>query len=226
MARSARNYESSQHPYNQMDFVVRRILTDVHTGLPCRVLECFPMEPGEARANAEGITGLVNVELMIDQIDNEEKTIETQPIYNVPYQRLQAGMCAIVLDPKPGDIGWLSFGERDISTFKKTREKAQPASHRMLTQSDCVYKPGILNDPPRIWIRLREDGIVIEGDNRPITVHSKTAINLDAPEVNISGDVKVEQDVFAECLGRNVSLAHHKNKDVVPGPALTGEPAP
>ena len=174
MPKSAQTYETPQHPFNQMDFMVRRLLNDVHTSLPCEVMECFPLLPGEEKANRDGIMGLVHVNLMIDQIDNEGNKIETQTIYNVPYGRLQAGTCAIVLDPVKGDRGWLQFAERDISTYKNTGERSLPASDRMLTQSDCWYFPGVLNKPPKVYIRLdQERGIIIEGDDRPIRIHTR-----------------------------------------------------
>lgn len=200
MPKSAQNYESSQHPYNSADFHIRRILAGVHTGLPCEVVECFPLPPGEAKSNKDGVMGLVHVQLMIDQIDNEGQRVETQTIYNVPYGRLQVGNCAIVMDPVKGDRGWIQFAERDISTYKNTGERSIPATDRMLSQSDGWYFPGVKNNPPEIWIRLRDDGIFVEGKDQPVTVNTTGdgTINCAKATVNATEYVHLDTPVQAE----------------------------
>lgn len=220
MSRSAQNYETPLDQVNQQQFLIRQLLVDVHTALPCRVRECYPLPPGDARANDDGIMGLVDVDLMIDQIDNDEKRVETKPIYNVPYGRLQGGNCAIVIDPVKGDRGWLSFGERDISKFKKTREKSLPGSNRMLSQSDGAYYPAIMNDPPEIYIQLHpEKGIIVNCGGKPfklencsgMTINAKSQTNNidngianNTPQVSNSGVVNVSKDCN---VGGNVNCA-------------------
>lgn len=203
MPKSAQTYASSQHDFNQMDFMIRRTLVDVHTSLPCRVLECYPLPPGDAKANDEGIMGLVDVELMIDQIDNKREKINTHPIYNVPYGRLQVGNCAIVMDPVKGDKGWLQFAERDISIYKNTGEKSLPATDRMLSQSDCWYFPGVMNKPPEIYIQIHpEKGVVINCGGKGFKLENCSGIEM---ETDGSTKVTCKEDIIKQCKNQKTT---------------------
>ncbi len=130
MARSGQHYDTSNNDTNAMAFFFEQRLKNLHTALPVRVVEVFPQKPGEEKQGTYGV-GFVNVSLEIDQVDNEDKIINPHPAYNLPYSRIQGGECALVIDPKPGDIGWAIFCERDISKFKRTRTRSLPDSLRM-----------------------------------------------------------------------------------------------
>jgi hypothetical protein len=201
LAKSAQTPVTGHNDVNMLDFLVRRALLDVHTALPCKVVESFPLAPGDERLNKDGIAGLVHVELQIDQVDTSDCPIDAGRIYNVPYFRLQAGIAAIVVDPVPGDLGWLSFGERDMSLWKNRRVKEMPATKRILSQSDPVYFPGILNAPPKIWIRLREDGIYIEGNDQPVNVRTDGDISMKA-----GGKIDIAADGDVTVKGANIYL--------------------
>jgi hypothetical protein len=203
MAKMAQTPEDSNNEYNARDFQTEQRLKDVHTALPVRVLEVFPQTPGPEKQGDHGF-GFVHVTLEIDQIDNEDKAIETEPIYNLPYSRIQGGECALVIDPKPGDIGWAVFCERDISKFKRTRQRSLPDSLRMHSQSDGVYLGGILNDPPRLYVQVREDGgVIIECDDQNLTVNcvkavvsAKERIRCNTPRVDVVNDLYIGGDIL------------------------------
>lgn len=187
---SAQTPESSTYEWNMDEFQIRQLLKHVHTGLPVQVTDVFPLSPGYAKANRDGVMGLVHVRPAIEQFDNSEppKAIKCDKIYNVPYFRYQAGKCAFVIDPVVGDWGWIQFGERDISRWKLTRNIELPPTRRMLTQSDGGYFPGIMNSPPEIWIRIREDGVVIEGKDQPITINTQGDIIMNTGGIiNMNG---------------------------------------
>lgn len=187
MAKSSQTPESSTLDWNMDDFHIRQLFKHIHTGLPCQVTDVFPLPPGNAKANRDGIMGLVHVKLAVEQFDNNEppQCIECNTIYNVPYFRVQAGKAALVIDPIVGDWGWLHFGERDISRWKLTKKIELPPTRRMLTQSDGGYFPGCGNEPPEIWIRIRDDGIFIEGKDQPITVNTEGKIELNSPDIHL-----------------------------------------
>jgi hypothetical protein len=212
--RAGFDYQASNSGFNSASYHIFRALVDVHTSLPCKVVECFPLAPGNARTNKDGISGLVHVDLQIDQMDNQQPPECANPdgpirIYNVPYFRLQAGICAVVVDPLPGDFGFLQFAERDISKWKKTRERGMPASNRLLSQSDCWYIGGTLNDPPKIWIRLREDGIFIEANDQPVTVRTDSDIAMKAGgdiSMTAGGKVDITAGGDVNVKGANINL--------------------
>lgn len=217
MGKSSQNYETSGHPWNRDQFMVYQYLKNrVHTCSIVQVTEVFPMPPGAAVGDKAGV---VNVKLMLEQEDNEGNLIETMKLYNLPYVRYQGGPCAVVVDPEPDTFGIAIFCERDISKFKRRQEPNTPNSQRMFDQADGIYLGGILNKPPTIYLRIdKTAGVIVECGGLPFKVNS--------PDAYFSGNIHADGDVFGEAGNRNVSLAHHKNKDVVPGPALTGEPAP
>lgn len=111
---------------------------------------------------------------MVHQIDGDGNSTPHGIIHNVPYQRLQGGVCAVIIDPVVGDIGKALFASRDISSVKATRAPSPPQSRRRNDWADAVYLPGILNNAPEIYIKISRAGIV-----------------LFAPQVTTSGNLSV-----------------------------------
>jgi hypothetical protein len=212
--RAGFDYHAPNSEFNATAYQIFRALVEVHTSLPCKVVECFPLAPGNVKTNKDGISGLVHVDLQIDQMDNQQPPECANPdgpirIYNIPYFRYQAGICAVVIDPMPGDFGFLQFAERDISKWKRTRERGMPATNRILSQSDCWYVGGILNDPPKIWIRLREDGIFVEGCDQPVTVRTDNNISLKAEgdiSMTAGGKIDITAGDNVTVKGKNIYL--------------------
>lgn len=201
MERSAQNPTTSSHEYNAEAWVINQRIKDVHTGTPCKVLAVFPLPPGDTVDEEGRIAGTVDVELQIDQKDNNGNRLQTRPVYNIPYERVQGGRCALVIDPVIGDIGSLKFCERDISNFKKTRERGIPPTQRMHSQSDAIYSPGILNDPPSIYIRVYGDGgvliecaekdCVVNCQNATVNAEELVEVNCECASVNAQETVEV-----------------------------------
>jgi|GEM_PF-482355 hypothetical protein len=216
MARSGQHYDTSNNDTNAVAFFFEQRLKNLHTALPVRVLEVFPQNPGPEKRGPYG-TGFVNVTLEIDQVDNEDKAIKTQPAYNLPYSRIQGGECALVIDPKPGDVGWAIFCERDISKFKRTRRRSLPDSLRMHSQADGIYLGGILNVQPRLYIQVREDGgVVIECDDQDLTVNcAKAVVNArervrcDTPRVDVVNDLYIGGDILPLEESEKTELSCH-----------------
>lgn len=221
MGRSARTIETAGSEAARRDFQIEQWMKEVHTALPVRVLEAFPQEPGDAGGDK---AGFVHVELMIDQMDNEDRKIDTRTLYNLPYLRAQGGVCAFVVDPEPGDLGFAVFCERDISIFKRTLEKCLPDSLRMFSQSDGIYVGGILNKPPKLYVHIHpEKGVIVETDEKNLTlrcggdcdvaIQGRQTINCDLTDH--SGNIVID----------GISFVDHVHTGVMPGGGLTGTPA-
>ncbi len=225
MARSGQHYDTSNNDTNAMAFFFEQRLKNLHTALPVRVVKVFPQKPGEEKQGTYGV-GFVNVSLEIDQVDNEDKIIKTHPAYNLPYSRIQGGECALVIDPKPGDIGWAIFCERDISKFKRTRTRSLPDSLRMHSQGDGIYLGGILNKEPRLYVQVHEDGgVCIECDNQNLTVRCVKAEVTAMEKVCFNTPVlEVTGDVVCKTGSRNISLDKHLHSGVEPGGGNTNIP--
>lgn len=193
MGRSSQTPETSGHEFNRWQFMVSQYLkSNVHTALPVKVKEVYPTPPGIPEKDR---IGFVDVELAIEQVDNEEELIETKPLWNLPYSRIQGGHCGLVIDPEPDDWGWALFCERDISKWKRSLEKCMPDTMRTYDQADGIYLGGILNKKPKLYVQIHPElGIVIETDDKNLTVH------VGGCEANIhcEGDVKMQCDSDVE----------------------------
>lgn len=106
--------------------------------------------------HGEGVSlvGTVDVVPMVHQQDGQGKTVPHGVIYGVPYCRVQGGASALIIDPRPGDIGFVMVAGRDMSNVVNTREASAPATFRKYSMSDCVYVGGFLNGAPAQYLRV------------------------------------------------------------------------
>lgn len=213
---------SSQHPYNELQFVIAQMLGRIETVMPVKVQAC---------TNSGGISpvGFVDVVPLVNQTDGKGRSVEHGTVYHLPYFRVQGGINAVIIDPQPGDIGMAAICSRDVSAVKASKGKANPGSKRRFSFADGMYFGGFLNGTPTQYVQFSSTGI---------TIHSPTKIRLDAPlieldgylmqtntshgtgETHLIGPVYVTNDVTAE----NVSLKHHTHNGVQPGGGNTGQP--
>jgi hypothetical protein len=103
----------------------------------------------------------VDVLPLVSQVDNNNEAIEPSVIFNVPYQRMQGGKNAIIIDPQADDIGICIFAMRDISSVKANKAPSVPPSRRSYDPADGMYIGGILNDVPDRYVEITDDGVKI-----------------------------------------------------------------
>ena len=161
---------------NALDFMMRQIIKGlVNTSLPVIVMKCYPGGTG-------GAAGYVDIKPLVCQTDAFGNVLAPAVIYHVPYFRLQAGVAAVVIDPVPGDIGIGVFAQSDASTLAQgATQPVQPGSWRCYNQADAFYVGGFLNKTPAVWLELTQTGV--------INIKAAGGINIDAPNVNITGDM-------------------------------------
>jgi len=155
--------------YNATRFLVMQLLAEVRTVALVQVKSC---------TNAGGVAsvGFVDVQPLVNQIDGSGKGTPSGIIKGLPYVRIQGGMNAVILDPEIGDIGIALFADRDSSRVKATKKAANPGSRRKFDQADGLYIGGVLNGVPQQYVRFESGGM---------TLVSPTAVNIEAPAVNI-----------------------------------------
>jgi hypothetical protein len=161
--------------YNVIAFVVAQLLQKVQTLTLVQVLSC---------TNDGGLSpvGRVSVQPLIFQMSGSRQGIAHGEISDLPYLRIQGGTDAVILDPKPGDIGMAAFCSRDISNVKADPQAAvsaggvPPGSLGVFDWADGLYLGGFLNGQPVQYIRFSATGIEIV---------SPTKITLTAPTVEI-----------------------------------------
>ena len=177
--------------YNANTFLVWSILAGVRTMQPCKILSV---------TNAGGISpvGFVSLQPLVNQLDGYGNAEPHGPLNNVPYFRLQGGANAIIIDPQVGDIGFAGFADRDISSVKATKGRANPGSYRQFDMADAVYFGGILNGTPNQYIAFSASGIALLSPTQitmtapQIVANASTSFTVNSPQSNFSGAVIIQ----------------------------------
>lgn len=184
--------------------MVRNAVSKLGTPLLVKV---EAVHPGEA-----SITGMVDVQPMVHQQDKQGKPYPRQIIHDVPYLRIQGGTSALIIDPKPGDIGFIVISGRDHTHAVTTRRPSPPASFRQFAMQDCVYVGGFLNNGPDQFIQATDSGwrIVTPGK-----------VSIEAAKITANCDIETSGDVKAG----GVSLRQHTHGGVQVGGGKTSPPA-
>ncbi|MDR0458635.1 MAG: oxidoreductase [Burkholderiaceae bacterium] len=190
-------------------FAVRQILNRAHTATLVKVLSC-------TNAGDVSPVGRVDVQPLVDQLDGALNAVAHAPIYDVPYQRIQGGTNAVIIDPQPGDIGIAVFADRDISTVKASGSRGAPASARSMDMADALFLPGALNAAPAQYVRLYGGGVEIV---------SPVKIRLAAPEIEIAADASLSITApGGDVVVQTISLVNHVHGGVTSGGSTTDVP--
>lgn len=174
---------SSMGQFNQHSFLIEQSLARLSTAMPVRVTA--------VHSGGVAPVGLVDVQPLVSQVNPNGQTYEQPIIPNVPYNRLQGGANAVIIDPVVGDIGIAVFASRDMSSVVNARKAAPPGSARMFDMSDAMYVGGILNAAPTQYIQFSAAGIKIfsptacEVDAPAVTVNASSSATVSAPAVSL-----------------------------------------
>lgn len=199
---------SDQNEFNRLWFVVTQLINRRATASLVLVKACT--NNGDVSA-----VGTVDVQPMVHQTTESGQIEPHGVIYGVPYCRLQGGASAVILDPKPGDIGIAIFASHDITTVKKTKAPAAPGSRRRFDWADGLYVGGFLNAAPTRYLLFGDSGI---------RLFDPSEITIEAPTINLKGAVVgTEGATFSgDVVGGGISLDNHTHRD--PQGGETGPP--
>jgi hypothetical protein len=208
---------SDKTAFEQYSFLILQAMLKMETSTPVRVLS--------VQSSGVAPVGSVTVRVLVDQLTGDNKTRPGVEIPNVPYFRLQGGANAVIIDPKPGDIGMCSFASRDISSVKSARQSAPPGSLRHHDFSDGMYFGGFLNAAPTQYIHFTESGIVIHSPyaamvNAPLAIVNSDEIEMNG-NVTIAGNLVVDGSMTNN--GKDVGSTH-THGGVETGAGNTGVP--
>lgn len=195
---------SASNDFTTMVFVFNQLLRGKATATLVRV---------EACSNSGGLApvGTVDVTPLVNQVDGAGQPIPHSTVYGLLYQRAQGGDCAVILDPKPGDLGVAVFASRDISAVKASKGQANPGSSRVMDYADGIYLGGVLNGIPTSYVQFQADGsiaihspikVVVTAPEVDLT--AGTVVNIQAPTINLKG--AVHQTDGAVALDDNVTV--------------------
>jgi phage baseplate assembly protein gpV len=223
--------------YPTLRFIIESLMSRLSTCTLVRVVAC---------SNDGGLTpvGTVDVQPLVNQIDGEGVAWPHGRLYKLPYIRVQGGTNAIILDPKPNDIGLVCFASRDITSVKSDSGKAQaanpetrglnPGSARKYDMSDGLYIGGLLNGAPEQYVQFNDDGIrivsptLVRVEAPEIELAAPTKVTVTSPDIALEGDVSVTGTVVAQgnVTGAGISLQTHTHSGVTPGGGTSGPPTP
>jgi len=207
--------------YQVLQFLILQRLLKIQTATVVKVLAVTP-----AALGALGPLGTVDVLPLVDQVDGAGNAIPHVTLYGRPYVRLQGGANAIVIDPQVGDLGLMVFCARDISSVIVAKQSGPPASARAFSYADGIYVGGMLNGVPTSYLQWLDDGT--------LNIVSPVAVNITAPEINVTGPVNITGTVNAngaiidhtgevtDALGK--VLGTHIHSGVQTGGSDTGPP--
>lgn len=147
------SFEAQFHDGRAQEWIIRDLIRKVHTATPVEVKAVYPTTDR---------VGFVDVLPLIEDVDTNGAVIEQSLIYNVPYQRWQGGVSAVILDPAVGDIGLAVFAERDATALATTLQAGPAATQRAHSSADGFYFGGFLNGAPTQWIKFLAGGAGID----------------------------------------------------------------
>lgn len=200
---------SSSDQFNAIAFLVRQMIGRLSTMKPVKVLKVTADAP-----SALGPAGTVDVLPLVMQVDGGGNTQPHGTVYGLPYFRLAAGSCAIIMDPKVDDVGFVVCADRDISAFKQNKEQSPPGSARMFDLADGVYVGSILAAEPERYVLLSDDSIKL--------ADGSTTVEVKADGVYVTGNLIVDGGVqlsgaFTAVGGGTYQGALQTTGDVVGG---------
>ncbi len=196
--------------FTALKFMIDQALSRIETATLVKVISC---------TNDGGISpaGFVNVQPLVAQVDGNGNSYPHGVLNNLLYIRYQGGVNAIIIDPKPGDIGIAVFCSRDISTVKSTRDVSPPGGYRQHDMSDGVYIGTVLNVTPTNFIQIDNNQITITTPmtltiNATDVVVNADIVTVNAPSTQINGDVNVNGVITADDIvvgGKSVLVHTH-----------------
>lgn len=187
--------------YNVLDFVIRSIVCGlVNTAIPVRVDKVErPAEGGGA--------GYLSATPLIKMRSAKGDALDVVSIPKLRWFRLQHGTAAIIVDPKPGDIGLAVFAQQDVSALSGGSEPIQPGSFRCYSISDGFYFGGFWGQKPTTFIRIEDNGQVtvtapqsVVVNSIDVTVNASGSTKIDSPSVTITGDTTIEKTLTVRGL--------------------------
>lgn len=180
--------------FNTQAFLIEQILGLVRTASLVQV---------KSVTNSGGVSpvGTMSVLPLVNLLDGQGKSSSHGNINNVIYARLQGGANAIILDPQVGDIGIAVFADRDISSVKANKARANPGSWRCFDMADAVYLMTVLGASPTQYVQFSSTGINLTDLNGNTIVMNSAGVTINGVLIDRSHNVSGAGTVHASGEG-------------------------
>lgn len=103
----------------------------------------------------------------------------------LPHYRIQQGTAAIIMNPRPGDIGVFVCSKRDISNVSQGKQPGPPGSTRSFSPSDAVMVGSIHTQAPTYYIDFTDQDKILIHAPAGVTIESDAFLHVKAPEVSV-----------------------------------------
>lgn len=198
---------------------------------------------------SSGVAGskTVGATPMSQMIDGNGNAYASPSYPSLPHYRIQQGTAAIIMNPRPGDIGVFICSKRDISNVSQGKQPGPPGSTRSFSASDAVMVGSIHTKEPTYYISFEDQDKILIHAPAGVTIESDTAVTVKAPQVTIDaaettikGHVTVEGGLnvaggsgaavdgslttTGDVTADGISLTSHTHSGVTPGGGNTGGP--
>ena len=198
---------------------------------------------------SSGVAGskTVGATPMSQMIDGNGNAYASPSYPSLPHYRIQQGTAAIIMNPRPGDIGVFVCSKRDISNVSQGKQPGPPGSTRSFSPSDAVMVGSIHTKAPTYYISFEDQDKILIHAPAGVTIESDTAVTVKAPQVTIDaaettikGHVTVEGGLnvaggsgaavdgslttTGDVTADGISLTSHTHSGVTPGGGNTGGP--
>jgi hypothetical protein len=203
--RGSADATSGGSPFNANQFQIWQVLAGISTAKLVQVVSV-------TNAGDVSPVGFVDVQPLVNQLDGFDNAVDHGVVHQLPYFRLQGGADAVILDPKVGDVGVAVFCDRDISSVKATKAKANPGSKRKFDMADGLYIGGFLNGTPQQYVRFYSGGMELVSPTKvriaapQVQVDASTSFTVNSPQSGFSGTVIV-QGLLSWLAGMTGSIA-------------------
>jgi hypothetical protein len=194
---------SASSEFNAITFLVQAMMNGMATATLVQV-------KGVTNSGGVSPVGFVDVQPMVNLVDGIGTAVPHGTVYKCPYQRIQGGANAIIIDPEVGDIGVAVFADRDISSATANKAPSNPGSSRRFDMADGLYFGGFLNAVPTQYVQFSMAGITLHSPTAitmtaptitatapTITLNASSGIALNTPTVTASGDINATGKVTA-----------------------------
>lgn len=230
--------------YNAQEFQIQQALRRINTAEPVRVVS---VQPG-----AVGPVGMVSVQPLVNLVTGAGDGMEQSELFQLPYLRIQGGENAVIVDPKPGDMGLAVYAMRDTEGVKANRDgkPANPGSARTYSKGDGFYLGGFLNAAPKRYVMVDDTGITLDDgqggklelkggrliitapagieSTSPTEVHNTPALTMggDGAVATMNADMQINGSVTStgDQVAGGISQTGHTHTGVEPGSGSTGKP--
>lgn len=238
------DFTTDASQYNATDFQIKQAMRNINTTEPVRVVS---VQPG-----AVGPVGMVSVQPLVNLVTGTGDGMAQSTLYQLPYLRIQGGENAVIVDPKPGDIGLAVYAMRDTETVKANRDgkAANPGSARMYSKGDGFYLGGFLNATPKRYVMVDDTGITLDDgqggklelkggkltitapagieSTSPTEVHNTPALTMggDGAVAVMNADMRINGTVTSagDQMAGGISQMQHTHTGVQTGSGNTGKP--